>query len=106
MLLSVISILVDMETADPIVETTGELGEGRSRDAQEGLHLVGGQLEPERKAGARGFSKEVVLEALVREQPAEYPFHIPLAHSVLPIMPQMVGLNVYPGQPAHYRAQR
>ena len=58
---------LDVEPTDPVVQTPGELGEGRPRGAQERLDLLGRELDPEQQAGARGISKEILLEALVRE---------------------------------------
>ena len=37
---------LDVESTDPVVQTPGELGEGRARDAQERLDLLRRQLDP------------------------------------------------------------
>jgi hypothetical protein len=88
-----------LETADPVVETCAQVRKGRARDAKERLDLLRRELEPAQQTGAGGIAKEVFLEILVGEQPAECPLHIPLAHAVLPIMLQEVGRNVHPGCP-------
>src|SRR5512138_2442825 len=75
-----------MEAADPVIETPRQVAEGRNRHLQEGLNLLRRELQPELQAGAGVISKEVFLESLVREQPAERPFHIPLTHAVLPAL--------------------
>ena len=57
--------------------------EGRARGTEERLDLPRRQVDPEGQAGLGRIPEEGVPEALVCEQPAEGPFHIPLAHPVL-----------------------
>jgi hypothetical protein len=80
-----------VEAADPVIETRAKVRKCRAMDAKERFDFLRRELEPERQAGAGGISKEVFLEILVGEQPAECPFHIPLAHAVLPALTARAG---------------
>ena len=79
---------LDVEPTDPVIQAGAEGRERRPRDAEERLDLLRRELDPERQTGAGRISKEILLEAIVREQPAERPFHMVLTHTVLPAAPR------------------
>ena len=72
-----------METTDPVIEPGAEGRECRRRDPQERLEFMRRQLDPEGQTGTGRIQEEIVSKALVREQSADGPLHIPLTHHVL-----------------------
>jgi hypothetical protein len=72
-----------VQPTDPVIEAGAEAGEGRARDPEEPLEFTRRQLDPQGQTGPGRIQEEIVPKALVREQSAECPFHIPLTHPVL-----------------------